>query len=92
MTKNTPRIFISLLLMLLCIGIFPVSAFASSGDYPDDTLPAVESSAADTQETKQIGTVTTNGGNLNGLCVRQLSDRHRRRRQYREYRRHYASV
>ena len=65
MTKNTPRIFISLLLMLLCIGILPVSAFASSGDYPDDTLPAVESSAADTQETKQIGTVTTNGGNLN---------------------------
>ena len=48
MTKNTPRIFISLLLMLLCIGILPVSAFASSGDYPDDTLPAVESSAADT--------------------------------------------
>ena len=37
MTKNTPRIFISLLLMLLCIGILPVSAFASSGDYPDDT-------------------------------------------------------
>ena len=65
MTKNTPRIFISLLLMLLCIGILPVSAFASSGDYPDDTQPAVESSAADTQETKQIGTVTTNGGNLN---------------------------
>ena len=65
MTKNTPRIFISLLLMLLCIGILPVSAFASGGDYPDDTLPAVESSAADTQETKQIGTVTTNGGNLN---------------------------
>ena len=31
MTKNTPRIFISLLLMLLCIGILPVSAFASSG-------------------------------------------------------------
>lgn len=34
MTKNTPRIFISLLLMLLCIGIFPISAFASGGDYP----------------------------------------------------------
>ena len=65
MTKNTPRIFISLLLMLLCIGILPVCAFASSGDYPDDTLPAVASSAADAQETKQIGTVTTNGGNLN---------------------------
>lgn len=65
MTKNTPRIFISLLLMLLCIGIFPISAFASGGDYPDDTLPATESSAADTQETKQIGTVTTNGGSLN---------------------------
>ena len=65
MTKNTPRIFISLLLMLLCIGILPVSAFASGGDYPDDTLPATESSAADAQETKQIGTVTTNGGNLN---------------------------
>ena len=65
MTKNTPRIFISLLLMLLCIGILPVSAFASSGDYPDDALPTAESSAADTQETKQIGTVTTNGGNLN---------------------------
>ena len=65
MTKNTPRIFISLLLMLLCIGILPVSAFASSGDYPDDTLPAAESSAADAQKAKQIGTVTTNGGNLN---------------------------
>ena len=62
MTKNTPRIFISLLLMLLCIGILPVSAFASDGDYPDDALPTAESSAADTQETKQIGTVTTNGG------------------------------
>ncbi|MFR0797399.1 MAG: hypothetical protein ACLSHJ_00805 [Oscillospiraceae bacterium] len=36
MTKNTPRIFISLLLMLLCIGILPVSAFASGGDYPDN--------------------------------------------------------
>ena len=65
MTKNTPRIFISLLLMLLCIGILPVTAFASGGDYPDDALPAAESIAADTQETKQIGTVTTNGGNLN---------------------------
>ena len=65
MTKNTPRIFISLLLMLLCIGILPVSAFASGGDYPDDALPAAESIAADTQETKQIGTVTTNGGSLN---------------------------
>ena len=65
MTKNTPRIFISLLMMLLCIGILPVSAFASGGDYPDDALPAAESSAADAQETKQIGTVTTNGGNLN---------------------------
>ena len=65
MTKNTPRIFISLLLMLLCIGILPVSAFASGGDYPDDALPTAESSAADAQETKQIGTVTTSGGNLN---------------------------
>lgn len=65
MTKNTPHIFISLLLMLLCIGILPVSAFASGGDYPDDALPTAESSAADAQETKQIGTVTTNGGNLN---------------------------
>lgn len=65
MTKNTPRIFISLLLMLLCIGILPVFAFASGGDYPDDALPTAESSAADAQETKQIGTVTTNGGNLN---------------------------
>lgn len=131
MTKKAPRVFISLLLMLLCIGILPISAFASGGDYPDDALPAAESSAADAQETKQIGTVTTNGGSLNvrtgagldntaftqlpngtvvdvigrdgdwvknptarpcGLCVRQLSVRHRRRRQYREYRRHYASV
>ena len=65
MTKNTPRIFISLLLMLLCIGILPVSAFASGGDYPDDALPAAESSAADAKKAKQIGTVTTNGGNLN---------------------------
>ena len=65
MTKKVPRIFISLLLMLLCIGILPVSAFASDGDYPDDALPTAESSAADAQEAKQIGTVTTNGGNLN---------------------------
>ena len=65
MTKNTPRIFIGLLLMLLCIGILPVSAFASGGDYPDNALPTAESSAADAQETKQIGTVTTNGGSLN---------------------------
>ena len=65
MTKNTPRIFISLLLMLLCIGILPVSAFASGGDYPDNALSTAESSAADAQETKQIGTVTTNGGSLN---------------------------
>ena len=46
MTKNTPRIFISLLLMLLCIGILPVSAFASGGDYPVSythlTLPTTE--------------------------------------------------
>ena len=65
MTKKVPRIFISLLLMLLCIGILPVSAFASDGDYPDYALPTADSSAADAQETKQIGTVTTNGGNLN---------------------------
>ena len=65
MTKKAPRIFISLLLMLLCIGMLPVSAFASGGNYPDDALPTVESSAADAQETKQIGTVTTNGGSLN---------------------------
>ena len=65
MTKKAPRIFVSLLLMLLCIGMLPVSAFASGGDYPDDALPATESIAADTQETKQIGTVTTNGGSLN---------------------------
>ena len=64
MTKKAPSIFISLLMMLLCIGIFPVSAFASDSA-PDDTLPALESSATDAQETKQIGTVTTNGGNLN---------------------------
>ena len=46
MTKKAPRIFVSLLLMLLCIGILPVSAFASGGDYPDDALPAAESSAS----------------------------------------------
>ena len=61
MTKKVPRIFISLLLMLLCIGILPVSAFASDGDYPDDTLPAAESSAADTQETSSSVTLS-NGG------------------------------
>ena len=64
MTKKAPRIFISLLLMLLCISIFPVSAFASDGA-PDETPPALDSSAADAQGAKQIGTVTTNGGNLN---------------------------
>ena len=46
MTKNTPRIFISLLLMLLCIGILPVSAFASDGDYPDDALPTAPISSS----------------------------------------------
>ena len=40
MTKKAPRIFVSLLLMLLCIGMLPVSAFASGGEYPDDALPA----------------------------------------------------
>lgn len=74
MTKNTPRIFISLLLMLLCIGILPVSAFASGGDYPDDALPAAESIAADTQETKQIGTVTTNGGITLPFDEKELAD------------------
>ena len=64
MTKKAPRIFISLLLMLLCISIFPVSAFVSDSA-PDETPPALDSSAADAHETRQIGTVTTNGGNLN---------------------------
>ena len=67
MTKNTPRIFISLLLMLLCIGILPVSAFASGGDYP--MIAAAESSAADAGN-KTDGTVTTNGGNLKSAPAR----------------------
>ena len=74
MTKNTPRIFISLLLMLLCIGILPVSAFASGGDYPDNALPTAESSAADAQETKQIGTVTLENFNLSHVPVYIMSE------------------
>ena len=68
MTKNTPRIFISLLLILLCIGMLPVSAFASGGDYHDYELPPPESTEAEKTEeaeTEYTGTVTTNGGNLN---------------------------
>ena len=55
----------ALLAVVLSTAAFSITAFASGGDYPDDALPAAESIAADTQETKQIGTVTTNGGNLN---------------------------
>ena len=42
MTKNTPRIFISLLLMLLCIGILPVSAFASGGEETTESVAGQE--------------------------------------------------
>ena len=40
-------------------------ALAVGGCSPGEPPPAAESSAADAQEAKQIGTVTTNGGNLN---------------------------
>ena len=49
----------ALLAVVLSTAAFSITAFASGGDYPDDALPATESIAADTQETKQIGTVTT---------------------------------
>ena len=42
MTKNTPRIFVSLLLMLLCIGILPVSAFASGGEESTESVAEQE--------------------------------------------------
>ena len=42
MTKKAPRIFISLLLMLLCIGIFPVSAFASGGEETTESVAEQE--------------------------------------------------
>lgn len=67
MNKRVPRMLLSLLAVLLCISVFPISAFASGGDYYDAELPP-ETTAADAEpvkESKQTGTVTTNGGNLN---------------------------
>lgn len=67
MTKRVPRMFLSLLAVLLCISSFPISAFASGGDYHDAELPPATTAAETEQvkETKQTGTVTTNGGKLN---------------------------
>ncbi|MCH5278353.1 MAG: DUF4366 domain-containing protein [Christensenellaceae bacterium] len=62
MNKKIPRIYIILLAVILCIGVFPITAFASGGDYHDSELPPTESVET---EAKQIGTVTTNGGKLN---------------------------
>ena len=52
MTKNTPRIFISLLLMLLCIGILPVSARSP----PDTAWRSLSESRASRAEPRMIGT------------------------------------
>lgn len=68
MSKTKPRILLSLLAVILCISIFPVTAFASGGDYHDYELPPPESAEAEKTEeaeTEYTGTVTTNGGNLN---------------------------
>lgn len=68
MSKMKPRIFLSLLAVVLCISIFPITAFASGGDYHDYELPPPESTEAERTEeteTEYTGTVTTNGGNLN---------------------------
>lgn len=68
MSKTKPRILLSLLAVILCISIFPVTAFASGGDYHDYELPPPESTEAEKTEeaeTEYTGTVTTNGGNLN---------------------------
>ena len=68
MSKTKPRILLSLLAVILCISIFPVTAFASGGDYHDYELPAAESTETENTEeaeSEYTGTVTTNGGNLN---------------------------
>ncbi len=68
MNKRKPHILISLLAVILCISVFPVTAFASGGDYHDDELPpptATETANPEESEDEYIGTVTTNGGNLN---------------------------
>lgn len=68
MRKTKPRMLLSLLAVILCISIFPVTAFASGGDYHDYELPPPESTEAEKTEetdTEYTGTVTTNGGNLN---------------------------
>ena len=68
MSKTKPRILLSLLAVILCISIFPVTAFVSGGDYHDYELPPPESTEAEKTEeaeTEYTGTVTTNGGNLN---------------------------
>ena len=68
MSKTKPRILLSLLAVILCISIFPVTAFASGGDYHDYELPPPESTEAEKTEEAEneyTGTVTTNGGNLN---------------------------
>ena len=47
MSKTKPRILLSLLAVILCISIFPVTAFASGGDYHDYELPPPESTEAE---------------------------------------------
>lgn len=42
MSKTKPRILVSLLAVILCVSLFPVTAFAGGGDYHDDELPPPE--------------------------------------------------
>ena len=71
MQRTKFRILAMLMALVLCVSCLSVTAFASGGDYYDSELPppetteAVEATEPEETETKQIGTVTTNGGRLN---------------------------
>lgn len=71
MQRTKFRILATLMALVLCVSCLSVTAFASGGDYYDSELPppetteAVEATEPEETETKQIGTVTTNGGRLN---------------------------
>lgn len=68
MQRTKFRILACLMALVLCVSCLSVTAFASGGDYYDDELPppeTVEVTEPEEAETKQFGTVTTKGSELN---------------------------
>lgn len=71
--KNFRRLTAALAAMLALLAATPLTAFAYAGDSGDGTQETVQTEQAETEatdaqeasETVQMGTVTTNGGNLN---------------------------